>query len=104
MALGIATKIVDCDSHFVPRVDLDSFKDLLPADLTPQARDMYAREAALWSEPGGGRSGAKNRGADPLRDPEARIKVLDEELHVDTQILIPHAQFSHLYGGSPEGE
>jgi len=30
MAVSIATKIVDCDSHFVPRVDLESLEDLLP--------------------------------------------------------------------------
>ena len=40
----------------------------------------------------------------PLRDPEERVKVLDEELGVDTQVLIPHGPFGHLYGGTPEGD
>ena len=103
MATQNATKIVDCDSHIVPRVDLDSFKDLLPEGLTPQARDVYAREARLWAEPNalGGRDAD---GPVPLRDPAERIKVLDDTLGVDTQILIPHAQFAHLNGGLPEGE
>ncbi len=100
----IATKIVDCDSHFVPRVDLDSLKDLLPDGLSPQARDMYAREARMWAEPGAGRGRPEGRGLTPLRDPEERLKVLDDDLGVDIQVLIPHAQFSHLYGGAPEGE
>jgi aminocarboxymuconate-semialdehyde decarboxylase len=104
-AVGIATKIVDCDSHFVPRIDLDSLKDLLPDGLTPQARDMYAREAMMWSEPEGrSRGGKRDSTPTPLRDAAERIKVLDDDLAVDTQILIPHAQFSHLYGGAPEGE
>lgn len=100
----IATKIVDCDSHIVPRVDLDSLSDLLPEGLTRQARDMYAREARMWAEPGGGRGRSEERGAVPLRDPDVRLKVLDDELGVDMQVLIPHAQFAHLYGGNPEGE
>ena len=103
MATRIATQVVDCDSHIVPRVDLDSLKDLLPDGLSPAARDMYAREARLWAEPAAG----ARRGGDapvPLRDPEERIKVLERDLGVDTQVLIPHAQFSHLYGGAPEGE
>lgn len=102
----IATKIVDCDSHIVPRVDLDSIKDLLPAGLTPQARDMYAREARMWAEPEANRRGGSGGGggAVPLRDPEVRLKVLDDDLGVDMQVLIPHAQFGHLYGGAPEGE
>jgi len=103
MVPGLSTPIVDCDSHIVPRVDLDSLKELLPDGLTTQARDMYAREARLWAEPNAGRR--KDNGAPaPLRDPEERIKVLDEVLEVDRQVLIPHAQFSHLYGGAPEGE
>ncbi|MEA2639741.1 MAG: hypothetical protein QOF51_1135 [Chloroflexota bacterium] len=102
MAVKLATKIVDCDSHIVPRVDLESLKNLLPAGLSPQARDMYAREAIMWAEPGAGRG--RDSGPSALRDPEARIKVMDGELAVDTQILIPHAQFAHPYGGSPEGE
>ena len=104
-AVGIATKIVDCDSHFVPRIDLNSLKDLLPDGLTSQARDMYAREAMMWSEPEGrSRGGKRDSTPTPLRDAAERIKVLDNDLAVDTQILIPHAQFSHLYGGAPEGE
>lgn len=99
----IATRIVDCDSHIVPRVDLDSLRDLLPEGLTPQARDMYAREARLWAEPGAGRGRRADSEPIPLRDPEARIKVLDNDLGVDTQVLIPHGQFAHLYGGTPEG-
>ena len=42
MATRTATRIVDCDSHIVPRVDLDSLRGLLPDGLTEQARDMYA--------------------------------------------------------------
>src|SRR5438552_6836551 len=104
-AVGIATKIVDCDSHFVPRIDLNSLKDLLPDGLTSQARDMYAREAMMWSEPEGrSRGGKRDSTPTPLRDAAERIKVLDNDLAVDTQVLIPHAQFSHLYGGAPEGE
>jgi len=63
---------------------------------------MYAQEARLWAEPqetGGG----KEKGPVPLRDPAERIKVLDDVLGVDTQVLIPHAQFAHLNGGMPEG-
>lgn len=103
MIASIATKIVDCDSHIVPRVDLESLKALLPAGLTEQARNMYAREASMWTEPVG-RGGRKDNTPNPLRDPEERIKVLNNELSVDLQVLIPHAQFSHLYGGAPEGE
>jgi predicted TIM-barrel fold metal-dependent hydrolase len=100
----IATKIVDCDSHIVPRVDLDSLGDLLPQGLTAQARDMYAREARMWAEPGAGRGRTESTGPVPLRDPEVRLKVLDDDLGVDMQVLIPHGQFGHLYGGTPEGE
>ena len=104
MATKIATQIVDCDSHIVPRVDMDSFESLMPDGLTAQARDMYAREARLWAEPQGRRQ-RPDDGPLPLRDPEERLKVLDNELGgVDTQVLIPHAQFGHLYGGAPEGE
>lgn len=99
----IATTIVDCDSHIVPRVDLDSLKDLLPEGLSLEARDMYIREARLWTEPNAAR-GVRDEGPTPLRDPEVRVKVLDDVLGVDTQVLIPHGPFSHLYGGSPEGE
>ena len=106
MATRTATRIVDCDSHIVPRVDLDSLRDLLPDGLTAQARDMYAKEARLWAEPPSTRgfgSGAEVKRV-PLRDPEERVRVLDEELGVDTQVLIPHGPFGHLYGGTPEGD
>jgi len=77
--------------------------DLLPEGLTPQAREMYAQEACLWAEPNAGH-GQEGEGSVPLRDPAERIKVLDDILGVDTQVLIPHAQFAHLCGGLPEGE
>lgn len=102
----IGTKIVDCDSHIVPRIDLDSLRDLLPPGLTEQQRDMYAREARMWAEPEAVRRGGSGRNQEPvpLRDPEVRVKVLDDDLGVDSQVLIPHAQFAHLYGGHPEGD
>lgn len=99
----IATRIVDCDSHIIPRIDLGSLEDLLPAGLTRQARDLYAREARMWAEPQAGRGGSSQTNPEPLRDAEPRLKVLDD-LAVDAQVLIPHAQFAHLYGGAPEGE
>jgi predicted TIM-barrel fold metal-dependent hydrolase len=99
----IATTIVDCDSHIVPRVNLDSLRDLLPDGLTEQARDMYAREARLWAEPDAARGHAQRGEPVPLRDPDVRLQVL-QDLGVDLQVLIPHGPFGHLYGGSPEGE
>lgn len=64
---------------------------------------MYAQEARLWAEPNA-RGGRDDGRPVPLRDPAQRIKVLDDILGVDTQILIPHGQFAHLNGGVPEGE
>ena len=51
MATQVATQIVDCDSHFLPRVDPESLRDCLPSGLTPAAQDMYVRDVIRFLEP-----------------------------------------------------
>lgn len=97
----VATTIVDCDSHIVPVIDTDSIIDLLPTNVSRSARTMYVEEAKMWA--GTQTLLGKDGQPDPLRDPAARISILDQQLGVDTQVLIPHGPYAHLYGGLPEG-
>lgn len=106
MATQVATQIVDCDSHFLPRVEPESLRTLLPEGLTPAQQDMYVRDVARFMDPKSFRPGAERtdgRGSDPHRDPETRINAMRDELGVDLQVLIPNGIFGHPYGGSPSG-
>lgn len=77
---------------------------LLPAGLSEAERDMYAREALLWTDPKAARGKPAELKPDPARDADVRVRLLDDDLGVDSQVLIPNGPFSHLYGGVPEGE
>lgn len=105
MATQVATRIVDCDSHFNPRVEEASLLRLMPDGLTATAKDMYVRDAVRFMDPASFRPGAKAEepGNNPRRDPAARLKAMDDELGVDLQVLIPDGIFGHPYGGSPSG-
>ena len=106
MATSVATQILDCDSHFLPRIEPESLREFLPPGLSPAARDMHLRDAARFLEPDAFRRAGPSSGRGgpaALRDLEARLKVIDDELGVDQQIPIPHAVFANPYGGSPSG-
>ena len=106
MATQVATQIVDCDSHFLPKVEPEALRACLPSGLAPAAQDMYLRDAIRFLDPGSfrlGETSADGRGPRGLRDADARMQVLDDELGVDLQILIPHALFANPWGGSPAG-
>lgn len=106
MATAVATRIVDCDSHFNPRVDEDTLRRALPETLSNAERDMYLRDTLRFLDPPSfrpGQAGGETPGSNPRRDPAARLKAMDDELGVDLQVLIPDGPFGHLYGGSPSG-
>ncbi len=105
MATMVKTQIVDCDSHFNPRIDIEALRSLLPAGLSETQKDMYLRDTERFMEPQSFRDGYKpeTAGSNPRRDPAARLKAMDEELGVNLQVLIPDGPFGNPYGGSPSG-
>ena len=108
MATTTATKKIDVDSHFFPRVDFGGLKEALPAGLSPAVQDMLVRDGLRYVDPRGVRANMRGAPApdegrqDPHRDPEERARKV-QELGFDMQVLIPDGIFSHPYGGSPSG-
>jgi predicted TIM-barrel fold metal-dependent hydrolase len=108
MVTAIRTKRIDVDTHFLPRLDFEQIRDLLPGDLSPQTRDMLARDGLRFADPRGFRAALKGAATspapedDPHRDPLARVKAMDE-LGFDMHVLVPDGMFMNLYGGAPLG-
>ncbi|HXG36987.1 MAG TPA: amidohydrolase family protein [Dehalococcoidia bacterium] len=127
MATTTATRKIDVDSHFYPRIDQAELKDLLPKGMLAEAKDMLWRDAVRFVDPRGVRATIEKEAssphlpssarysvsarlptpgeaaADPLRDPEERVKALGQ-LGFDMQVLLPDGIFAFRpYGNSPSG-
>ncbi len=108
MTTLVATKKVDVDTHFFPRIDLKNFKDLLPRGYVGEAMDMYLKDTERATDGERIRAIAKGRPApdasapDPHRDPEERLRFLPST-GFDAQVLLPDRIFGNLYGSSPTG-
>ena len=108
MATTVATKRIDVDTHFYPRVDYKALKEYLPRPLTAEAKDMLVRDTMRAAEPDrvaaetAGKSPSMNNTPNPHRDPDARAEAMDKT-GFQMQVLIPDVLFSNLYGASPTG-
>ena len=108
MATRVATKRIDVDTHFFPRIDLANFKDLLPRGMVNEAMDRYQKDVERATDGDRIRAVAKGRpvpdtsAPDPHRDPEERVKFLPST-GFDSQVLLPDRVFGNLYGSSPSG-
>jgi aminocarboxymuconate-semialdehyde decarboxylase len=108
VATTVATKRIDVDTHFYPRVDYKALKEHLPRHLVDEAKDMLVRDVRRAGEPE--RVAAETTGAtappdkmgNPHRDPDARAEEM-AKTGFDMQLLIPDVLFSNLYGASPTG-
>ena len=95
MAIATRTRIIDADTHFTLTIDYQQLRGLLPKAQLKEAQDMMWRDAERFADPQGvtarvqGRDGGRatrSPQGDPSRDPEARIKEMDQR-GFDMQLL-----------------
>ena len=108
MATRVASKRIDVDTHYYPRVDFKALKEYLPRSLSSEAKDMLVRDAMRAAEPDRvaaettGQAPPQPQAGNPHRDADARAEAMDKT-GFDMQVLIPDVLFSNLYGASPTG-
>ena len=108
MTTTIATRRIDVDTHFYPRVDYKALREHLPRALVSEAKDMLVRDAMRAAEPDRvaaettGQTPQLNTTPNPHRDPDARAEAMDKT-GFQMQVLIPDVIFANLYGASPTG-
>jgi aminocarboxymuconate-semialdehyde decarboxylase len=103
MATVVKTKRIDADTHFNLTIDYKNMRDILSRGQQKEMEDMMWQDGWRFADPRGARSELQRRqassggrasagparfeGADPERDPEARIQAM-ERMGFDMQILI----------------
>jgi predicted TIM-barrel fold metal-dependent hydrolase len=94
MVVEAKTKRIDGDTHFSHTLDFQDLRNMVPASVIPELRDMMWRDAERFANPSGmriaagrDRASARSERPDPSSDPEARVEAMDR-LGFDMQVLI----------------
>lgn len=121
MTTEVATKKIDVDTHFLPRIDFDKLKAQLPSRLTSGAQDMYLRDTLRALTPVAVRAattgipvdasdyapsplGGGNEDETPSAHRDAGKRAQDmATTGFDMQVLIPDGIYMNLYGAAPYG-